>query len=114
MLFPNFMRFHAVVRREDPVAITLQNDLHEFTQEIFILNHQNRFIPSQGDRRGLLGLLHSFKSNTSWKEHLEGRTMAKLAGHLNPTSVLLHNAVDCGQPHARSFPDWFCGEERFE
>src|SRR2546430_17629904 len=65
-------------------------------------------------RWGVLSLRSPHRVRIRREEHRECCSFADFARHVNPTSMLLDDAVNCCQPQTRSFADFFGGEKGLE
>src|SRR5947208_2361383 len=115
MLLPESERLDARTSINDPIAAVLQNRMRHIAQHRLVLHDEYRFFATlhQSSRRRL-GFPSGHRFRMSGQKDSKSGALAWLARNLEPSFMLLDNAINRRQPEASALADLLRGEKRFE
>src|SRR3972149_1127386 len=99
---------------KDRVPLFSQYLRYDFTEEIFILDKENRLIPTGGSCLFPHGRSRPWSADPLRKKQEERRSFSRVAFHIDKSTVTLDDSVCHSQPKARSSSLRLCREERLE
>ena len=111
---PDFQGFRAGTGLQDTIAKAFEEQTGDRAQGLFIFDQQDGFVAA--GRLGLRRPVVQSRAGTFQGREVDSEcgADANLTGHLDPTLVLLDNAIDGGEAQTGAFADSFCREEGFE
>ncbi len=114
MMVPELQRLRARSSLPNPVATAFEEPPRQQPNRQIVLNQKDAFAASASSRFGLECRRPGSGGRNRRQKYLEGRSFADLRGHLDPTLVLLDDAINRGQSQPGALAERFGGKERLK